>query len=189
MRFFVNFAAEDALLVHDNIVVNLYADAGEPLFRLDLRPPFEKALDDALASCDVFVFALSPASLADPWCARLYRRAAELGVPVKPVEVLPCEVPKELYHGDFLSITSITRSPFPFGTMPGFVTSGRKIEPAQVSVAATTPSGPPPHARIAGLDLNSGSAGLMMMLNGIDLNRPDAGRRVSDFFGGAGNSP
>jgi hypothetical protein len=92
VRYFIKFSARDALLVHHNVVLDLYADGGEPLFRFDLRPPFEVALDAALQGADLLVFALTPASLDDPWCARMYRRAAELGIPVAPVQVRSCEV-------------------------------------------------------------------------------------------------
>lgn len=185
MRYFINFSARDALLVHDNVVLNLYADGGEPLFRLDLRPPYEDALDAALKGADLFVFALSPASLQDPWCARMYRRAAELGIPVAPVQVRTCEVPPELRVSEFIGLTSVTESPFPFGLMPGFVRSGRTIDPGAVSVAAGPVAGPPPHAAVAGLDLSVGTAGLMLGLQGIDLNAPDAGIRVSAYFAGS----
>jgi hypothetical protein len=184
MKYFINFSTDDAILVHDNVVLNLYADGGVPLFRLELRPPFEDALSAALKSCDLFVFALTPASLEDAWCAWLYRRAAELGIPVAPVQVRSCDVPPELVHAGLIGLTSITESPFPFGMMPGFIRSGRPIEPAAVSVAARPLVGAPPHAEIADLDLNSGTAGLMLGLQGINLNAPDAGRRVSAYFAG-----
>ncbi len=184
MRFFINFSPADAILVHDNVVLNLYAERGRPLFRLPLRPPYDDALDLELRSADLFVFALSPASLEDPWCARLYRRAAELAIPIAPVELRTCEIPPELRICELIGLTSVTESPFPFGLMPGFVRSGRRIEPGSVSVAARPVAGPPPHAAIADLDLNSGTAGLMLGLQGFDLNAPNAGARISAYFGG-----
>ncbi|HVE41126.1 MAG TPA: hypothetical protein VNM14_14625 [Planctomycetota bacterium] len=184
MRYFINFSAADAILVHDNVVLNLYAERGEPLFRLPLRPPYDDALQLALKSADLFVYALTPASLEDPWCARLYRQAAELAIPVAPVEVRTCEVPPELRISELIGLTSVTESHFPFGLMPGFVRSGRRIEPGSVSVAAGPVAGPPPHAAIGDLDLNSGTAGLMLGLQGFDLNAPDVGARVSAYLGG-----
>jgi hypothetical protein len=67
--------------------------------------------------------------------------------------------PPELRSPSLIGLTSITESPFPFGLMPGFVRSGRPIEPDPFSVAARPVAGPPPHASIADLDLNSGTAG------------------------------
>ena len=185
MKFFINFSDQDALVVHDNVVFNLYAGEGEPLFRLKLRPPFEEALESRLKGSDVFVYALTPASLTDDWCTWLYRRAVDLEIPVAPVQVLNCDVPSELRTSGLISLTSVTHSSFPFGIIPGFVTSGVTVERGRVPLPGAPPAGPPPHARIARIDLNSGTAGLMMGLNGINLNGPDARRQVSAYFGGA----
>lgn len=85
-RIFVSYARVDIYLVRQLVAI-LEAGGHEAWFDHRLLPgqDWKEQLRGGIHSCDAFVYALTPESIASEWCRWEFARAIEMGKPIIPV--------------------------------------------------------------------------------------------------------
>ena len=107
MKLFISYAHTDNWQV-TQIVELLRSGGHDPWFDQRLLPgqDWKKELRDAVDSCEIFVFALSPASSESEWCQWEFTQAVELKKPIVPILILATEkVPESLVDRQFVDFS------------------------------------------------------------------------------------
>ena len=98
MKLFISYAHVDKWQI--NQLVEILREAGQdPWFDNKLVPgqDWKSELHSAIESCEAFVYALTPESVASEWCQWEFATAVELGKSIIPILVQPkTEIPKSI---------------------------------------------------------------------------------------------
>ncbi len=92
MRLFISYARQDTPTVQT--LIEVLRVGGHDAWidqQLTLGRDWQAQIKEAIARCDAFVYALSPASVASEWCLWEMIHAVRLGKPIAPVLLLPVE--------------------------------------------------------------------------------------------------
>ena len=86
MKIFISYAKVNRALVE--VLVEVLREVGhDPWFdyRLQSGQPWQEQLFAAIRTADVFLYALTPKSIASKWCQWEFAEAVHLGKPILPV--------------------------------------------------------------------------------------------------------
>ncbi len=90
MKLFISYAHVDKWQVKQ--LVEILRDAGhDPWFDNKLLPgqDWKHVLRSSIEDCDIFVYALTPESVASEWCQWEFATAVELGKSIIPILIQP----------------------------------------------------------------------------------------------------
>lgn len=149
MKLFISYAHVDTFQVKD--IVEIFKDAGhDPWFDHRLLPgqDWKAILAKAITDCEVFVYVLSPESIASEWCQWEFAEAVKLGKAILPIRlqtnINPPDAISRYQWADFAE--GPTRSAI--ARLLGGLHQAFVIPKPQAPPAPTNPTGTPAQAAL-----------------------------------------
>lgn len=144
-RLFISYARVDLPIVRE--LVRLLHDGNyDPWYDHDLVPgvPWNDQLTRAIADCDLFVYVLTPESVASEYCLWEFKKAVELGKPVIPVLAQArTALPDALSKLQYVDFTDGATASSTAKLLGGLLQHAKKIPKKAVAQVSNQPEGVP----------------------------------------------
>ena len=145
MRLFISYAHVDKWQV--TMLVQILRDGGhDPWFDTHLvaGQDWKEQLAEAIQSCEAFVYALTPESVASEWCQWEFAKAAELGKSIIPVLLQRnTELPTAIASHQYVDFTAGATPEAVARLMGGLTHVAITIPAADVLILPGDPEGKP----------------------------------------------
>ncbi len=143
MRIFISYAHDDEYLVRQLVDI-LIAGNHIPWFdhRLLAGRSWQDQLLEAIAACDVFLYALTPESLDSKWCWWEFGQAVQMGKPILPVLMQRVDLPDVLSRQQYVDFSKGPTPPAVARLLAG-VPNAEPIPPETMPAMPDEPGGRP----------------------------------------------